>query len=94
VGHGGRELRALRALQREVWGDTCYDACYDHRPPASRALLRNRSLGAATIALGALLVVFGIAPAGAHGNRIIVQGGEGPPPSTSTTTTTTCPHSQ
>jgi hypothetical protein len=69
LGRNGRELRALQAMQRDVWGHAYYDSYYDHPVAARRAPRRARALGAATIALGAVLIVFGLAPTGANATK-------------------------
>ncbi len=65
----GRELRALRALHREVWGEKAYEAAYAARTPRSPNTERTRAVGFGTIALGALFVLTGIAPAVAHATQ-------------------------
>lgn len=67
--HGGRELRALRALHREVWGEKTYAAKYAARTPRTSSGERTRAIGFGTIALGALFVLTGIAPAVAHATQ-------------------------
>jgi hypothetical protein len=61
-------MRALRALHREVWGGSAYDATYATTPPGSTGR-RSRAFGFGAISFGMLFLLFGIAPTAANATK-------------------------
>jgi hypothetical protein len=56
----------LRALHREVWGQTAYDAAYPANAPRSTGPQATRLAGFGAIGLGVLFALFGLAPSVAN----------------------------